>query len=325
MKHNHKRRKRLQIGFIMDPMEKILLKWDTSIAFMMEARNRGHRIFYIEPDNLFLSDNTLYAEVREVAVSRKKGFQVLNHKVVDLRTFDVLFNRKEPPFDSSYLYMTQLLERLEPQVFVINSPNGVRKANEKLYILEFPHWIPHTFVSNHPERIERFWKEKKTDLILKPLDQKGGAGIKLLPCKSKKAFRILNQMTHHGQKWIMAQIFLKRNLTQGDKRILLLNGNVIGQFARIPKRGEFRANLSLGGKHVRASLTAQERKLVKALRPKLIRDGLYFVGIDVVDGKLIEVNVTSPAGITEINELEGKHPEVQVVDFLEEQSLRRSR
>ncbi len=320
MKHNHKRRKRLQIGFIMDPMEKILLKWDTSIAIMMEAQNRGHHVFYIEPDNLFLRDNTLYAEVRKVTVSRRKGFQVLNRNVIDLKTLDIIFNRKEPPFDTSYLYLTQLLERLEPEVFVLNAPNGVRKANEKLYILEFPEWIPQTIVSNNPKQLESFQRKLRDSIILKPLDQKGGAGIKLLHYKSKKVSRILNQMTRHGKQWIMAQKFLKRSLTQGDKRILLLNGKVIGQFARIPKRGEFRANLSLGGKHMRTSLNAQERKLVQTLRPKLIRDGLYFVGIDVVAEKLIEVNVTSPAGITEINELEGRHPEVEVLDFLEERS-----
>ncbi len=317
MKHNHKRPKQLQIGFIMDAMEEILLKWDTSIAIMMEAQRRGHKIFYIVSDDLFLENDTVYANVREVIVNRTSGFRILCRQLIDLKTCDVIFNRKEPPFDVSYLYLTQMLELLVPEVFVVNSPEGVRKANEKLYILEFPKWIPPTFVSNNPKRIDSFRRELKSDVILKPLDQKGGTGIKLLPHKSKKASYILNQMTKFGKKWVMAQKFLKRNLTQGDKRILLLNGSAIGQFARIPKQGEFRANLSLGGKHVRTSLTLEEQKMVRALRPKLLRDGLYFVGIDVVDGKLIEVNVTSPAGITEINELEGKRPEARVLDFLE--------
>ena len=313
----------LQIAFIMDVMGKILLKWDTSISIMIEAQNRGHRVFYIESDDLFVEDNSVYAKVREVTVSRKSGFNILGTQVIDFKTCDIIFNRKEPPFDVSYLYMTQILELLEPDVFIINSPAGVRKANEKLYILEFKKWIPPTFVSNNPERIEEFQRKLKSDLILKPLDQKGGAGIKLLPFKSRKAKTILKRATQSGIKWIMAQKFLKENLRSGDKRILILNGKVIWQFRRIPKRGEFRSNLSLGGKHIRATLTGAEVKLVSALRPKLLRDGLYFVGIDVVDGKLIEINVTSPAGTTEINELEGRRPEVQIVDFLEEMTSRR--
>ena len=325
MKHNRKGRRSLKIGFIMDPMDRILLPWDTSISIMLEARKRGHRIFYIEPHDMFYQEKSVYANLREVMVSRKTGFQVLNRRLTDLKTLDIIFNRKEPPFNVSYLYLTHLLEFLEPNVFVINSPRGLRKANEKLYILKFGRWVPSSLVTNNAAQIERFQKRKKFDLILKPLDQKGGAGIKLLPFRLKRASQILKEMTQNGKRWIIAQKFLKQNLTKGDKRILILNGKTIGQFSRIPKRGEFRANLSLGGKHVRASLTVQERSLIQALRPALIRDGLYFVGIDVVDGKLIEINVTSPAGIPEINELEGKRPEAEVLDFLEARALRRLR
>ncbi|MBI1977837.1 MAG: glutathione synthase [Candidatus Omnitrophica bacterium] len=315
--------KTLKIAFIMDSMENILLKWDTSMGIMIEAQKRGHQIFYLEPKDLFAQNGSAYGEAREVRVSRKRGFEIVHLQTLNLKTFDIIFNRKEPPFDVSYLYLTYLLELAEPEAFVINSPKGVRKANEKFYILEFEKWIPPTLVSNNPERIEVFQRKLKCDLILKPLDLKGGAGIKLLPLRSKKARTILHRATRGGSKWIMAQKFLKRNLTSGDKRILMLNGQPIGQFGRIPKRGEFRANLSLGGKHIRARLTAREKKLIRTLRPKLLRDGLYFVGIDVVDGKLIEMNVTSPAGITEINLLEGKHPEVQVVNFLEAKAWKR--
>lgn len=325
MKHNQKRRKSLKIVFVMDKMKKILLDVDTSISIIMEAQKRGHRILYVTPDDLCYRDNILYANAREVIVSRTSGFRTLNQKWIDLRTYDIVFNRKEPPFDLSYLYLTQMLELLEPNVFVINSPRGVRKANEKLYILEFPRWVPPTLVSNDPARIEEFQREWKIDLILKPLDQKGGVGIKLLRQKTKKTRSILSQATQNGKKWIMVQKFLEQSLTRGDKRILLLNGNVIGQFGKIPKPGEFRANLSLGGKYVRASLTNRERALVRALHPKLLADGLYFVGIDVIDGWLLEINVTSPAGIPEIDELEGTHPEIQVVDFLEAQVSKRRR
>ena len=348
MKHNLKRTRAIKIAFLLDPMEKIHLEWDSSMSLMMEAERRGHRVFYVEPRELFYRDKTIFARAREVSTSRENGFRILNETTLDLKTCDAVFNRKDPPFDMAYYSLTLLLDLLAPHTLVVNSPAGLRKANEKLYILEFPEWIPPTLVSNNPEQILAFGRAHKTDLILKPLDQKGGEGIKLLPLNSaqkgvilrrqpkdlraqilrfaqndKGGFNILKPMTHSGTRWIVAQKFLKKNLTHGDKRILLLNGNAIGQFSRIPKAGEYRSNLSLGGKAVRAVLTSKERKLVKALRPKLLRDGLYFVGLDVVDERLIEINVTSPAGFPEINELEGKRPEVLVVDFLQKLALRR--
>ncbi|MBI4368398.1 MAG: glutathione synthase [Candidatus Omnitrophica bacterium] len=325
MKHKAKHGRTLQIAFLMDVMEKILFDEDTSVSIMREAERRGHQIYYIEPDELFWRGRSVYADARQVSVAQVSGFQTLRRRLLNLKTCDVIFNRKEPPFNLAYLYLTQMLELLTPEAFVINSPEGIRGANEKLYILEFDRWIPPTLVSNRPEKIERFWREKKTDLILKPLDQKGGAGIDLLKQDSKQARHILKEATADGTRWIMAQKFLKQNLKEGDKRILLLNGKVLGQFRRIPKAGEFRSNLSLGGKYVRTRLTSADRKLVRAIAPKLTADGLYFVGLDVIDGKLIEINVTSPAGIPEINALEGTRLEVRVVDFLEKKAGNHSR
>jgi glutathione synthase len=207
----------------MDPMEKILLSVDTSMSVMMEAEKRGHEIFYIEPNDLVFKNSVLYTQARQVSTSRVSGFRVIREKRVDLKTFDVIFNRKEPPFDASYLYLTQLLELIESDVFIINSPRGVRKANEKLYILQFSKWIPPSIVSNEPERIEAFFKDKKMDLIVKPLDEKGGTGICLIPYPSKNSVRILNAMTQRGRKWVMAQKFIKKGMTEGDKRILFLN------------------------------------------------------------------------------------------------------
>ncbi|OGW85905.1 MAG: glutathione synthase [Omnitrophica bacterium RIFCSPHIGHO2_02_FULL_46_11] len=326
MKHQHKPRITLKIAFIMDPMEKLSLEWDNSMAIMLEAQRRGHQILYIEPGDLFVRNDRVFADVRQVHVSRTSGFRILKRANVDLKkACDIVFNRKEPPFDVSYFYLTYILELLEPEVFVINSPSGIRKANEKFYILQFPNWIPPTLVSNKPERIKFFQKQLKSDLILKPLDDKGGAGIVLLPKNSRRSKQILKEATRNGAKWIMAQKFLKQNLIEGDKRILLLNGKVIAYYRKIPKPGEFRANLSLGGKNVHTSLTQREHQLVQALRAKLSADGLYFVGIDVIDGLLLEINVTSPAGLTEFSELEGTHPEIQVVDFLEATARTRAR
>ena len=323
MKHNSKARRCLRIGFVMDPM-KDLVEGDTSSTIMMEAEKRGHEIWYIEPKDLYVKNSAVFSKAKQVCVSGGPRFQVLKSAEFQLSKLNLVFNRKDPPFDVSYLHLTQVLELIANRVPIVNDPVGVRKANEKLYILEFPKWIPPTLVTQNPAQIEKFQNKLKSTLILKPLDQKGGTGIQLLPRQSKAKKRILNQITRHGKKWIMAQKFLKINLTRGDKRILFLNGKVIGQYRKIPKPGEFRANISLGGNYERTDLTKRERQMARELGPQFIRDGLYFVGIDAVDGFLIEINVTSPAGITEIIELEGKHPEVEVVNLLEALALRHS-
>ena len=316
---------RLKIGFVMDPMEKLLYRYDSSISIMKECQKRGHLIFYLEPKNIFYSRNSVYGDVRQVSVGKKNRFEIRAQKTIDLKTLDVVFNRKDPPFDMNYLYLTQFLAMLEPHVFVVNSPRGLQKANEKLYILEWARWIPPTIVTNDPEKIEAFWRKQRAGVILKPLDQKGGKGIRLLRKKEKRFHGILGQATSGKTRWVMAQKFIKEGLTQGDKRILLLNGKVIGAFRRLPKKGEFRANLTLGGTSRTTLLTQKEHRLVQSLIPKLKKDGLYFVGLDVVAGRLIEINVTSPAGITEINVLEGRHPEAWIVDFLEARVLSRRR
>lgn len=324
MKNNPQDKRALQFGFVMDPMED-LVEGDSSSVIMMEAQNRRHQIWYIEPNDLRVRNDSVWAEAKKVFVSEGPKFRILDRKEIDLGSLDLIFNRKDPPFDVSYLHLTQILELLTKRLPVVNHPAGVRKANEKLYILEFPKWIPPTLVTKNPAAVEQFQNEIKDTLILKPLDQKGGTGIRLLPFRSKTKKRTIHLATQSGNKWIMAQKFLKINLESGDKRILFLNGKVIGQYRKIPKSGEFRANIARGGRCVRASLTERERRMARELGPKFVRDGLDFVGIDVVDSFLIEINVTSPAGLTELTELEGQHPEGEVVNFLEARVFGRSR
>ena len=323
MKHNHYPSQIGRAAFLMDPMEKIAYWEDTSCALMEEIGRRGTSIYYLEPKNISAENGTLHGKGQLVRVScaRGVGIKILKNVEVDLGTMDVIVNRKEPPFDIAYLHLTQMLELLESKVFIVNSPRGLRKANEKLYILNFLDWIPETLVTQDPGQIMEFQRRIKSDVILKPLDQKGGAGISLLTEKTKGNKALLERMTRGGKQLIMAQKFLKSNLTQGDKRIFVLDGKVIGQFKRIPKRGEFRANLSLGAHAEEATLSKQEKKLVHALVPALRRDGLYFTGLDVVDGKLIEINVTCPAGFLELLHLNGKNLAVDVVNFLERKAF----
>ncbi len=325
MKKRNRKADPLVIGFVMDPMETLDYDYDSSIALMMEAENRGHEVVYIEPKDIYPLGNKVFAEARYVSITdRSKGFRIRTKRTVDLGSLDAIVNRKDPPFDLAYLYLTQILELLEPKVFVMNSPAGLRKANEKLFILNFPDWIPPTLVTNQPDRIQDFQNKIHSNLIIKPLDRKGGSGIKLLSMKNRQNKLQLRQITQNGTQWVMAQKFIESVRAKGDKRILLLNGEVLGCFQRIPKKGEFRANLCLGGDYQISQLTSLEKKLVSVIAPTLIKHGLYFVGIDVIDHFLIEANVTSPAGITVLNELEEKRLEVKVMDFLEKRTLSRA-
>jgi glutathione synthase len=317
MKNNRKQKSKLKVGFIMDPIDQLLYWEDTSISIMEEAQKRGALLYYLLPEDIFYHQDRVLANGRKVNASLAAGIKVISKMRVDLSQLDVIINRKEPPFDLSYFHLTYLLDLVDKNVFIMNSPSAVRKANEKLYVLNFKEWAPPTVVTKQASVIEAFQKQLRTDVILKPLHQKGGIGISLLKYNSENITEILNKVTAQGTCWMVAQKFLKKNLMHGDKRILLLNGESIGQFQRIPKPGEFRSNISLGGRIAKASLTQREKEMILEIGPKLARDGLYFAGLDVVDEQLIEINVTSPAGIPELIQLEGSHPEVAVVDFLE--------
>ncbi len=301
----------------MDSMEKILLPYDTSLTIMVEAQKRNHRIFYAEPKNFLLDQKKLAVDVREVWANQKRGFKVLCKKRIDASQVDVILIRKDPPFDLEYLYMTYLLETISDQTLCINSPKGIRDANEKLFSFQFKKWVPPSIVTSNLEEILSFQENLRSDVILKPLNQKGGSGILLLPKNSKRKSQIIGRATKAGTQTILAQKFLKKGLTSGDKRILLLDGEILGAFGRIPKRGEFRANLSLGGTSKKVTITNRERVLVHELKPTLKKRGLIFVGLDLIDGFLTEINVTSPAGIFDINELYGTALESKVVDWIE--------
>ncbi len=323
-KRHMKTKKHLKIGFVMDPMDKIG-KDDTSLSIMLEAQRRGHQIFYLEPENIFTKNAVVRARARQVKAGAKAEFRVLKQKNMPLGTLDILFVRKNPPFDLSYLYMTHLLELVSPPTFIINRPEGIRDANEKLYILRFPKWIPPTLVSKNPEEILKFQNKIGTDVVLKPLNLMAGKGVCLLPRKSLSRQAIVREATKNGAKWIMAQKFLKSVRTRGDKRILLLNGKPVGQYRKSPRADEFRSNISLGGIPSKSALTARELQLAREVGGQLVKDGLLFAGLDVLDGYLIEVNVTSPAGIWEINALEGRRVEAETVDFLESRVPRMKR
>ena len=317
----------MDILFVMDPLEKLDKVWDNSLYLLGELTRRGHTCWTADSGDLHPKKSSLFGTCRQMTAEgferpRKKWkFQRAGKKSWDLTRFDLILIRKDPPVDAQYLYFIELLETISSRVPIANDPRGIRNTNEKLSILNFPEWIPKTFVSSSPQGILEFQKRCRRPIVVKPLDQKGGHGIFLLPLRSSNAVSRLIRATKRGAQTLMAQEFIRAK-RQGEKRIILLNGKVLTVYEKKSKPHEFRANLGLGARWMPASLSAREKKLVRAVKPYLIREKLYFVGLDILDERLIEINVTSPAGITEAKVLYPKQRLVEAwAGFLERLAL----
>jgi glutathione synthase len=308
----------LKIGVVMDPIEKIDINKDTTFVLLLEAQRRGHGIYYMEMDDLFIRGGTPWGRRRALQVARAVPHFRLSEFVTDpLEELDVVLMRKDPPFDMKFFFATHLLSLVdEEKCFVMNDPKGLREANEKLYALRFPEQIPQTMVSSHLGQLKKFMDELGGEMIIKPLDASGGSGVFYLNTQDRNTNSILEAATESGRKMIMAQRYLPE-IRQGDKRIIVLNGEPLGAVLRVPSEEEHRGNIHVGGQCVRAEVSARDREICEALTPLLRRDGLYFAGLDVIGNFLTEVNVTSPTGVQEINALNGVCLESQVIDFIE--------
>jgi len=310
-------RNALKIGFIMDPLEELNPADDTSFSILMECQRRGYRVFYIHLKDLLVFGGTAMAELQEIRVGPSFEVSYPGRKEIrPLSWLDVVFNRKEPPFNLDYIYATYILSLTGGKTFLINDPQGIRGANEKLYALHFPEITPETCVSKDPIRLKSFLKEVGGEMVVKPLNERGGHGVLYLRQGDKNTRAMLEVSTQNGREFIVAQRYLPES-RQGDKRILLLDGEPLGAFLRLPPEEDFRANMHVGGKAVRADITDIDRSICAVLSDRLRRDGLYFVGIDIIGNKVTEINVTSPAGIPEINAFNHCRLEEKVVDFLE--------
>jgi glutathione synthase len=308
----------LRIGVIMDPVDQIDINKDTTFALMLEAQQRGHEISYMQMGDLFVRAGTPGGRFRRLHVARATPHYELDPSATGiLEEFDVVLMRKDPPFDMKYFFATHILSLVdESKCFVLNHPKGLREANEKLYALRFPEQIPQTLVSSDMPRLKEFMEELGGEMIVKPLDASGGSGVFYLNTQDRNSNAILEAATKNGRKMIMAQRYLPE-IRQGDKRIIVLNGEPLGAVLRVPSEEEHRGNIHVGGKCVRTEVSTRDREICEALAPFLCQDGLYFVGLDVIGGFLTEVNVTSPTGIQEINALNGVRLERQVLDFIE--------
>jgi len=302
----------------MDPLGAIDIRADTTFVLMLEAQRRGHHVLYGDPANLGVIGGRASAVAQPVTLKRVQGEHYELGPPITLildDEVDVAFQRKDPPVDVAYTTATQILA-LCKRCRVLNRPEGILAANEKLYALHFPDLMTDTLVARRLPQLLDFMEKLGGEMIVKPLHGKGGEGIFHLQRDDRNVTSILEQSTDFERRWVMAQRYLP-DVRRGDKRILLLDGDPLGALLRVPPDHEVRSNLHVGGRAVATTLDEADRRIIAAVAPSLRRDGLFFVGIDVIGGFLTEVNVTSPTGVQEINALENCRLEGVILDGVE--------
>ena len=296
----------MRILVVMDPPELVNPDGDTTLVVMMEALRRGHEVALCEPRHLDLDGAHTYAMVRKVesAARARPPFVLAPSQREALGAFQVVLMRKDPPFDVDYFTSTLLLDRAKATTLVINDPASLRTWNEKLAIFEFPGLIAETYVTRSVSRMRELLDQLGGEMIVKPLDGAGGAGVFFVKKEDRNAQVIFESVSQAERKWVMAQRYLPA-AREGDKRILLLDGEPIGSVLRVPRADDNRGNLHVGGSAVRAPLSPREKQICDEVGAWCKQRGLYWVGLDVIGGHLTEVNITSPTGVQEINRLEG--------------------
>ncbi|MCK5918980.1 MAG: glutathione synthase [Cocleimonas sp.] len=309
----------LKLGIIMDPIESINIKKDSSFAMMLEAQRRGWQLFYMQQQDLFVEKGLVSAQMKQIKIddNPKNWFEVIDESSAPLHHLDCTLMRKDPPFDMEYIYSTYLLELAEKQgTLIVNRPESIRSANEKLFTVLFPDCSPETLVSRDMQRIKNF-HEKYQHIVVKPLDGMGGEMIFQIRQGDTNRNVILEAITNKGQRTIMAQRFLPEYI-EGDKRILLIDGEPFPYaLARIPSAGEGRANLAAGASYKGVKLTQRDKEICQKVAPTLKEMGLMFVGLDVIGDYLTEINVTSPTCIRELDTLYSANIAGLLIDAIE--------
>ncbi|RLA21604.1 MAG: glutathione synthase [Gammaproteobacteria bacterium] len=310
----------IKLGIVMDPIEGIKINKESSFAMLLEAQSRGWELYYMEMSDLYLRDGRSGARMRRLEVERneKEWFRFTDEKDWPLDELDVILMRKDPPFDPEYIYATYLLERAEEKgVLVVNKPQSLRDANEKLFTAWFTQCCAPTLVARDSNRIRGFLKEQG-EIILKPLDGMGGTSIFKLKEGDVNLSVVLEIMTQHNSQFVMAQRYLPE-IIDGDKRILLINGEPVPYaLARIPAKGESRGNLAAGGRGEGRELTERDLWICSQVGPVLKEKGLVFVGLDVIGDYLTEINVTSPTCIQELDRQYGLNISGLLMDQIEQ-------
>ncbi|MBW4517800.1 MAG: glutathione synthase [Timaviella obliquedivisa GSE-PSE-MK23-08B] len=320
----------MKIAFIIDPIQRLDPGHDTSVALMEAAQVMGHEVWVTEAPLLSVAGGKAWAIAQAVQlepvslvegrwVAAQPWYQLGDRQMLLLEEMDAVFMRTDPPVTISYLYATYILDYVDPaKTLMINSPNGLRVANEKMYALQFAEAIPETIVSQDKQVIRKF-VERLGTAVIKPLGGKAGEGILLIEAGDRN-FNSLIEISTQGKTPIMVQAYLPA-AKDGDKRVILLNGEPIGAVNRVPTGSEFRGNMAVGGQAVKVEITERDRQISAQLAPSLRRDGLIFVGIDIIGGYLTEVNVTSPTGIREIDQFNNVRLGEQVMEWVTQKSV----
>jgi glutathione synthase len=312
----------LKVAVQMDPIARINIRGDSTFALLLEAQKRGHSIAYYTPDRLALRGADLFATVEPLQVRDREGdhFTLGAPSRTPLAAFDVVLLRQDPPFDLAYITTTHLLERIHPKTLVVNDPAQVRNAPEKMFVMEFPDLMPPTLITRDLAEVKAF-RAEHGDIVMKPLYGKGGEAV----------FRLAREDLNFGslydlfavtfrEQWVV-QKFLPA-VRDGDKRIILVDGEFAGAVNRVPAPDDLRSNMVRGGTPVETELTAREREICRRIGPPLRERGLLFVGIDVIDGLLTEINVTSPTGIRAVQSVGG--PDVAAIIWDKIEAKRRA-
>ncbi|MEC4894479.1 MAG: glutathione synthase [Oscillatoria sp. PMC 1051.18] len=322
----------MKFAFIIDPLNKLDPGHDSTVAMMEAAQASGHEVWVTVAEKLSIVKGQAWALLERVElefveliddrwVAQENWYRVVEVSGRSLQEMNAVFMRTDPPVTIPYLYATQILDLLDPEkTLVINSPRALQAANEKLYAMQFPDVIPETIVSQDKLVIREFIEGREGG-VLKPLGGKAGEGILFLNDRDRNLNSLIEISTKWGKEPVMVQDYLPA-AKEGDKRIILLEGEAIGAVNRIPSGKEFRGNMAVGGRVVKTEITPREQEIISILAPKLQADRLYFVGIDVIGGYLTEINVTSPTGIREIDRLNNVRLGKQVIQWVEEKNSR---
>ncbi len=308
----------LKVAIQMDPIESIDIDGDSTFVLGLEAQARGHALWHYLPKDLSLRDRKVMAWARPLTLKREKGAHFTLGEPVSLdlgRDVDVVLMRQDPPFDMAYITATHLLEHIHPKTLVVNDPVAVRNAPEKLFVTHFDGVMPPTLITARMEDIVAFRAEHE-DIIVKPLYGNGGAGVFHLKPGDENLASLMEMFTLRSREPVIVQRYLAE-VRQGDKRIILVDGEAVGAVNRVPAAGESRSNMHVGGKPVKSELTAREKEICRIIGPTLKNQGMIFVGIDVIGDYLTEINVTSPTGIQQINRFDGAKLEGLVWDAIE--------
>jgi glutathione synthase len=308
----------MRLVFAMDTLDRVDPKKDTTFGFIEAATALGHRCEHCLIHEIELVNGAVSAKVRRIEYAPDGLTLAPDRERLAFADADAVLIRKDPPFDAAYNHATLLLEKARGDTLVVNDPRGLREANEKLYALYFAEHMPETIVCSDRDTIHAFVADRGA-AVIKPLDGMGGFGVMMLRQGYPNNSAIVDMLTLEGTRLAEVQALIP-NAEQGDKRVLLLDGKPLGAILRVPSGGDFRANIHVGGNVVPTELTTKENEIVEAVAPRLQRDGLYFVGLDLVGGRLTEVNVTSPTGIRELSRFAGERKSDAVIRWIEERT-----